>query len=97
MPAGLLGSLCKGCAEDRDGVWNWEDACHEGAGGQYVRKSFLVLVYARRVLPPAESLSVQDCCRICGFKTFSTFLTWRSSIFPFFQSCIPMIMRMKKT
>ena len=55
MPAGLLGGLCKGCEEDRDGLWNWEDACHERVGGQCVWKSFLALVYvSRRVLPSAE-------------------------------------------
>ena len=42
MPAGLLGGLCKGRKEDRDGLRNWEDSCHEGVGGQCVWKSFLV-------------------------------------------------------
>ena len=49
MSAGLFGGLCKGCKEDRDGLWNWEDSCHEGVGGQCLWKGFLVLVY-----PPAE-------------------------------------------
>ena len=47
MPTGLLGGVCKGCKEDRDGLRNWENACHEGVGGQCVRKSFLMLVYAK--------------------------------------------------
>ena len=54
MPAGLLGGLCKGCEEDRDGLRNQENACHEGVGQQCVRKSFLVLCMPSRVLPPAE-------------------------------------------
>ena len=47
MPAGLLGGVCKGRKEDRDGVWNWQDSGHEGVGGQCLRKGFLVLVYAK--------------------------------------------------
>ena len=42
MPTGLLGGVCKGCQEDRDGLRNWEDTCHEGVGRQCVWKSSLV-------------------------------------------------------
>ena len=41
MPAGLLGGLCKGREEDRDGLRNWEDTCHERVGGQHFWKGFL--------------------------------------------------------
>ena len=44
MSAGLLRDLCKGCKEDRDGLRNWEDACHERAGGQHFWKGLLSLV-----------------------------------------------------
>ena len=37
MPKGLPGGMCEGCQEDRDGLWDRQDASDEGVGQQCVR------------------------------------------------------------
>ena len=73
MPTGLLRGLCKGRKEDRDGLWNWENACHEGAGRQCVRKSSLVLVCVKEGLPPAEFVEFFLCWTVGTFVDLSRF------------------------
>ena len=73
MPTGLLGGLCKGCKEDRDGLRNWENTYHERVGGQCVRKSSLVLVCAKDGLPPGELVEFFLCWTVGTFVDLSRF------------------------